>query len=160
LINTKAAEVATSTAAMVAAVVKCKEDAFDAFTAAKEAAKTERNAKLTAIENLKTAPKADFTDGGRCEKSFAKPGKRNEKTCRGSENLCCGAATGTAPNGATMTMEICQDKTKESYSYVGPRLPMATVLPAAVDLPFKCIQGAKKLAAAATAAAAAVYMLA
>lgn len=144
---------------MVAAVVKCKEDQFDLFTAAMAKAKTDRAANLATIEKLITGKKADFTDGGRCEKTFAKPGKRNEKTCR-DEKLCCGAATGTAPNGATMVMEVCQDKTKETYSYVGPRLPMATTLPAAVDLPFKCIQGAKKLAAAATAAAAAVYMLA
>lgn len=148
---------------MVAAVVKCKEDSFDKYTEVKNLAIKDRDAKLIAVEKLIKAPIPEFTDGGRCEKTYAKGGKRNEKTCRGGsadKPLCCGAATGTAINGATMIIEICQEKTKETYSYVGPRAPMATTLPAAVDLPFKCIQGAKKLAAAATAAAAAVYMLA
>jgi hypothetical protein len=37
---------------------------------------------------------------------------------------------------------------------------MATVMPAPLEVGFTCIEGAKKLAAAASALAAAVYMLA
>jgi len=59
-----------------------------------------------------------------------------------------------------MTVETCQAEGSESYEYVPPRAPMATAAPTAETVDFVCITGAKKLAAAASALATAVYMLA
>jgi len=82
---------------------------------------------------------------------------RGETTC--NENLCCGAAS--VPVGeAVMTIETCQSSDTTTYSYVPPRGPMETTAPAADTFPFVCIEGAQKLAAAASALATAVYMLA
>ena len=64
-------------------------------------------------------------------------------------------------NAAWRTIETCQSEEEGTmYSYQPPRAPMATTMPTKVDYPFTCIEGAKKLAAAASAVAAAVYMLA
>lgn len=145
---------------MLKAVVACKSAEYDNFRTALAKAQADRDAKIEAIKKLDTAPKARGSDGGRCEKPMTNGDWARRGKCADPEKLCCGAATGTAPNGATMTIEICQDKTKETYSYVGPRAPMATALPAAVDLPFKCIGGAKQLAGAAAALIASVYMMA
>jgi hypothetical protein len=59
-----------------------------------------------------------------------------------------------------MTIETCQSSDTTTYSYVPPRGPMETTAPAADTFPFVCIEGAQKLAAAASALATAVYMLA
>jgi len=59
-----------------------------------------------------------------------------------------------------MTIETCQAVDTTTYDYVPPRGPMATAAPAAETVDFVCIEGAKKLAAAASALATAVYMLA
>jgi hypothetical protein len=66
-------------------------------------------------------------------------------------------------NGAWMTIETCgavADSGQEKYMYQPPRAPMATTFPTKKAYLFTCIQGAQKLAAAASALAAAVYMLA
>jgi len=68
--------------------------------------------------------------------------------------------SGTTANAAWRTIETCQLETADSYSYQPPRAPMATTMPATESANFTCIEGAKKLAAAASAVAAAVYMLA
>merc|ERR1711862_717223 len=117
----------------------------------------------TAMENKPSKGMA----GWRCEKALSngtnRP-KRGEQTC--AEGLCCGAARvwmaagdGVA-DAAWRTIETCQTETDSSYMYQPPRAPMATALPDPVSVPFTCIEGAKKLAAAASAVAAAVYMLA
>jgi hypothetical protein len=59
-----------------------------------------------------------------------------------------------------MTVETCQAVGTTTYDYVPARAPMATTAPTAVSYDFVCIEGAKKLAAAASALATAVYMLA
>lgn len=83
--------------------------------------------------------------------------RRNEATC--AEGLCCGAAKIPVGN-AVMTIETCQTVGTTEYSYAVPRAPMATTAPTGTNMPFTCIDGAQKLAAAASALAAAVYMLA
>merc|ERR1711862_512152 len=83
--------------------------------------------------------------------------KRNAETICDT-GLCCGAAR--IPVGkAVMTIETC-GTAGTKYEYTPPRGPMATAWPTAKDYPFTCIEGAKNLAAAASALAAAVYMLA
>jgi len=107
--------------------------------------------------------------GARCEKALSngtgRP-KRGDMTCGGEESgLCCGAArvwmdSGEEANAGWRTIETCQSIEAATYDYQPPRAPMATTMPATVSVPFTCIEGAKKLAAAASAVAAAVYMLA
>lgn len=109
---------------------------------------------------------APGTAGARCEKALSngtwRPA-RGEQAC--DEGLCCGAArvwmtSGATADAAWRTIETCQLETVTSYDYQGPRAPMATTMPTKVSVDFACIEGAHKLAAAASAVAAAVYMLA
>jgi hypothetical protein len=58
-----------------------------------------------------------------------------------------------------MIIETCQPLETETWSYEPPRLPMQVVQGAGEDVAFKCIEGAQKLAAAASAMLA-MYMLA
>lgn len=164
LIDAKQKEVDTATATHLAAIVKCKENQYDAYRKTLATAEAKRKTDLAAIEKLVDAakdakPKAGAT-GARCEKAMSngtfRP-KRGEKVCTAATD-CCGAAKG-AMGGATMTIETCQPKTTTKYKYQPPRAPMATAWPAKVEWPFVCIDGASKLAAAASALAAA-YMLA
>lgn len=120
------------------------------------------------------------TVGARCEKALSngtfRPA-RGETTCKGTEEapLCCGAsrvwmaagvsadqAAGVVAQADAMwrTIETCGPADATTYDYQPARAPMATTMPAKVSVGFTCIEGAKKLAAAASAVAAAVYMLA
>jgi len=155
-------KVNTATAEHLAAIVACKEAAYDTYAAALAAAQAARAKNISDIEKLVDAQvkPAPGTANARCEKAMSngtfRP-RRDEKTC--AEGLCCGAAK--IPVGkAVMIIETCQTKTATTYSYAKPRAPMATSMPTGTDYPFTCIEGAKKLAAAASALAAAVYMLA
>jgi len=113
---------------------------------------------------------APGTAGARCEKALSngtfRPKRGPANSCGGEESgLCCGAArvwmeSGTTADAAWRTIETCQLETALTYAYQPPRAPMATTMPAKVTVDFTCIEGAKKLAAAASAVAAAVYMLA
>jgi len=132
----------------------------------------QRAADLVTIKALVKANEASRpapgTIGARCEKSLSngtwRPA-RGELTC-GSEENCCGASriwmsvgAGVA-DAAWRTIETCQTIETTSYSYQPPRAPMATTMPTPVAAGFTCIEGAKTLAAAASAVASAVYMLA
>merc|ERR1719321_1172554 len=119
--------------------------------------------KLLETELVKPAP---GTAGARCEKALSngtyRPA-RGELTC--SEGLCCGSArvwmeSGTTADAGWLTIESCQALDATSYSYQPARAPMATAMPTKISADFACIEGAKALAAAASAVAAAVYMLA
>lgn len=59
-----------------------------------------------------------------------------------------------------MTIETCQTKTDKKYAYIAPRMPMDVKWAAAAAVPFDCISGAQKLVTAASALAAAAYMMA
>lgn len=83
--------------------------------------------------------------------------RRDEATC--ATGLCCGAAK-IDVGSAVMTIETCETEATKEVSYAPPRAPMATTAPAGTMKPWTCISGAQKLAAAASALAAAVYMLA
>jgi len=162
LIDAAQVTVKAAFAKHLAAVVACKETAYDKYSATLATAEATRKTNITAIEKLiddRVVP-AKGAAGARCEKAISngtwRP-KRDDKTC--ATGLCCGAAK--IPVGkATMIIETCQTKTATTYGYVAPRAPMATTIPTAVDYPFMCIQGAQKLAAAASAVAAALYMMA
>lgn len=164
LIAADKAKVAVATAAHLAAIVDCKEAEYDKYAAALAAAEATRASNITKIEGLVdaaiAAKPAAGAKGARCEKAMSngtfRP-RRDEATC--AEGLCCGAAK--IPVGkAVMIIETCQAKDASTYSYALPRAPMATTMPTGTDYPFTCIEGAQKLAAAASALAAAVYMLA
>lgn len=71
-----------------------------------------------------------------------------------------GAGAG-ASDAAWRTIESCQPVEGDMmYEYQPPRQAMATELPPKEKYAYMCIEGAKQLAAAASALAAAVYMLA
>lgn len=93
--------------ALLAAVVACKSAQYDKFRSVLAAAVTDREQKLVAIQKLIKAPIAMGKDGGRCEKPMTNGDWARRGKCEDPEKMCCGAATGTAPNGATMTLEVC-----------------------------------------------------
>jgi len=157
-------EVEDALAVHLAAIVACKVENYDDYMETLQLAQQQREDDLDEILALVTeaeenAPAAGAA-GSRCEKALSngtfRPA-RGETTC--NESLCCGAAR--IPMGEVMmTIETCQAEGTTSYEYVPPRAPMATSAPAAETVDFVCIDGAKKLAAAASALATAVYMLA
>jgi len=74
--------------------------------------------------------------------------------------LCCGAAQRFLKDGTKLSIETCQLATTTTYTYY-PALPEgAVVAPTPETWRFQCISAAQKLAAAATAALAAGYMMA
>jgi len=74
--------------------------------------------------------------------------------------LCCGAAQRFLKDGTKMVVETCQLKTANTYTYYPIMAATANVAPTAETWRFQCISAAHKLAAAATAALAAGYMMA
>jgi len=59
-----------------------------------------------------------------------------------------------------MIIETCQAEATTEFNWAPARAPMAINMPSTDPYPFTCIDGAQKLAAAASALAAGVYMLA
>jgi hypothetical protein len=165
------AEVAVTNAqdALDAAVLACQIKAYDAYRTTLETAMVQRADDLKTIKALMATElkvPAPGSAGARCEKALSngtyRPA-RGELTC--AEGLCCGAArvwmeAGTTEDAAWRTIETCQSAEATSYEFQPARAPMATTMPAKIAVDFACIEGAKKLAAAASAVAAAVYMLA
>jgi len=122
-------------------------------------ARKEKIAKIVKLLDDRASPKKGAA-GWRCEKALSNGTfrkARNEKTC--AEGLCCGAAKITEGN-LVMTIETCQTKASTKYEYTKPRTPLATTWTKVADVPFSCISGAQKLVSAASALAAAVYMMA
>lgn len=152
-----------------AAVLACQIAAYDRYRTTLEAEMVQRAEDLKTIKALletELVEPAPGTAGARCEKALSngtyRPA-RGETTC--AQGLCCGAArvwmeSGTTADAGWRTIETCQLLDATSYSYQPPRAPMATTSPQKISVDFACIEGAKKLAAAASAVAAAVYMLA
>jgi len=152
-------------AAHVKAIVECKVENYNLYKDALDSAVGERATDLKTILALVTkaeeAAPARGAAGARCEKALSngtfRPA-RGDTTC--NEGLCCGAAQIPDSKNVVMTIETCQAVGTTSYDYAPARAPMATKAPAAKSYDFVCIEGAKKLAAAASALATAVYMLA
>jgi hypothetical protein len=74
--------------------------------------------------------------------------------------LCCGAAQRFLKDGTKLSIETCQLATASTYTYYPAIDDGALVAPTAETWRFQCISAAQKLAAAATAALAAGYMMA
>lgn len=150
--------------------LSCQIKAYDAYRTTLEAEIVQRNKDLKTIKALietELTRKAPGTVGARCEKALSngtfRP-KRTEVDC-GGEGFCCGAArvwmnVGAAVDAGWRTIETCQTAETKTYNYQPARAPMALEMPTTIQAAFTCIEGAKKLAAAASAVAAAVYMLA
>lgn len=172
-VNAAKGEVEAAQTALDDAVTACQVAQFDKYRETLEGAMIQRNKDLAAIKELikaaDAAKPAAGTAGARCEKALSngtwRP-KRGEETC--AEGLCCGASrvwmdagagTGSV-NAAWRTIETCQSEEATTYMYQPMRAPMAVEMPDKTEVSFTCIQGAKTLAAAASAVAAAVYMLA
>jgi len=148
----------------LAAIMKCQGLEYDKFDKGLKKRIQARATKLSDIETLldkaiTDAPKKG-KKGWRCEKALSngtfRP-KRGEKTC--DATLCCGAGKYRKDN-LVITVETCQAAADKTYNYQPPRAPLATSAPKVISVPFACITGANKLAAAASALAAAVYMMA
>jgi hypothetical protein len=149
----------------------CKVAQYDLYHASLKGRETTRTQDLEKIKKLlaDTVAPARGAAGARCEKALSngtfRPA-RSATTCTAAAGkvACCGAARipipGADAGAGWMTVETCGTADQKTYSYTPPRKPMATTNPTAVDYAFTCIQGARKLAAAASALAAAVYMLA
>jgi len=130
----------------------------------------QRGKDLVAIKALITTELTRIVtgdEGSRCEKALSngnwRPERKEESVC--VSGLCCGAAriwmeAGTTKDAAWRTIETCQPSGATKYKYQPPRAPMATTAPAKVEVNFACIEGAQRLAVAASAMAAAVFMLA
>jgi len=179
-----AATQAADKAKHLAAIVACKEAKFDQYAAALQSAKAARTAAITTIEGIVDAAEAKRpaagAAGARCEKAPSNGTRRParaETTC--ATGLCCGAASGALTTGGrataagalvagsavtqattTVTIETCQLAAATEYAFRPPRAPLATAEPAEVAWAFACIEGAQKLAAAASALATAAYILA
>jgi hypothetical protein len=152
-----------------AAVTKCMNTKYESYKTTMSQAVAQQKTDIQTIKALldaKVTPAAGAT-GARCEKGLSQGNGRAARAqpCT-AETDCCGAAKGPVVPVATwadaplMTIEICQASSAKTYSYVAPRAPMATTEPAGTDWPFACIDGASKLAAAATALATTAYMMA
>jgi len=77
------------------------------------------------------------------------------------EGFCCGAAQKFLKDGTKLSIETCQAELGvHTYQYYPPLPAGAIVEPTPETWRFQCISGAKNLAAAATAALAATYMMA
>jgi len=157
--NCKAAGYKAAQAALVALTAKTKED---------KAAYADLEKTYTSFK-IKKPVEADVTAGKPmaadtdCSIVVKDGAAQARPTC--AEGLCCGAATKFLRDGTKLSIETCQTATALTYTYYPP-LPAATVKPMATKAPasetwrFVCISGAKSLAATATAALAAAYVLA
>lgn len=146
---------------------KCKEAEYETFRISLAQAAASRIGTLEAIKRIKADPVvARGATGGRCEKPLSNGDFVRRGACKEPSD-CCGAARGTAPNGATMTIEVCQNRRvagsgapTTTYLYRPPRAPLATTLPDKVEWPWACIDGASQLAGATVALIASAYMMA
>jgi hypothetical protein len=155
---------------LAAGTVKCQVAQYDKYRDTLEKAMIQRGKDLATIKGLITTELTRIVTGdagSRCEKALSngnwRPERNEETVC--VTGLCCGAAriwmeSGTTKDAAWRTIETCQPSGTGAYSYQPPRAPMATTLPTKVIAKFACIEGAQRLAVAASAMAAAAFMLA
>jgi len=153
------------------AIQACKVAAFERAQEAREkaievaAAVAGKVAEVKAAYTDQSAFPTDGSVGTLC--NFPKVGADEAQTPRpecaeGAEGapLCCGAAQTFLKDGTKLTIETCQLASATTYKYF-PALPDdAIVAPTPETWRFQCISAAQKLAAAATAALAAGYMMA
>jgi len=136
-------------------VLACKATKLQAFYDALGKARTDRVTNLEAIVKAETAEAASVK---RCEKAWYHPrGDITKAPLKCAATDCCGAAKGKVGGaGAVLTVELCQPKATESWTYVKPRDPMSTKAHTDASrkestvFVFRCIEGAQMFAASAT----------
>ena len=160
---------------MEAAKQACKVAAFDMAQANMEEAKAFQDQKVIDAAAVKKAydAKAAFPTGG-AEGALCHYPKIGEDEAQGprppcseegaggdpEKPLCCGAAQRFLKDGTKLSIETCQQVGTNTYTYY-PALPDGAIVePEPETWRFQCISAAQKLAAAATAALAAGYMMA
>jgi hypothetical protein len=152
-----------------AAKEACKVRGFDMAQEARKkaqevaAAKAEKVASIKSTYDAKAAFPPDGVVGSLCHKPKPVEGEAQAarpECAEQEEPLCCGAAQRFLKDGTKLSIETCQLATATTYTYY-PALPAdALVEPTTETWRFQCISAAQKLAAAATAALAAGYMMA
>jgi hypothetical protein len=165
------AKISTAETVLEGAINACKVAAFERAQEAREkaievaAAVADKVAEVKLQYTDQSAFPSDGSVGSLC--NFGKPDSDGISTDRvpcaeGAEGapLCCGAAQTFLKDGTKLTIETCQLASATTYKYF-PALPNdAIVAPTPETWRFQCISAAQKLAAAATAALAAGYMMA
>jgi hypothetical protein len=124
-----------------------------------DAAKAKVAADYKAKAAMPAAATSDVTAGGLCTWDDA---TKKRPTCKEDKAapLCCGAAQRFLKDGTKLTVETCQLATATTYTYYPVMATGAAKAPTPETWRFQCISAAHKLAAAATAALAAGYMMA
>jgi len=173
LMDMKAAQGARLLAAKQACKVKGFEDAQEALAVA-QAIQEKRDETIAEVQAeyalVATFPAVDAETGLAPAGALCNYGVPDENgivadrpTCFSEEEdvvLCCGAAQRFLKDGTKLSIETCQPADRTTYTYY-PALPVdAVVMPTPETWRFQCISAAQKLAAAATAALAAGYMMA
>jgi len=99
--------------------------------------------------------------GGLCTYDTVKKARTPcAKGATDADTLCCGAAQRFLKDGTKLVVETCQLATATTYLYYPEMKDGALKAPTPETWRFQCISAAQKLAAAATAALAAGYMMA
>jgi len=168
--NTSA--ITAATAAEVVAVSTCKargykqaQDTLKAITAKETADAATAATVKTAYDKLVAASRPAAVEAGSpagadCAYPAAAADGTQAARPKCAAELCCGAANKYLKDGSKLTIETCQALTATSYTYYPQLKAGATVAPATEQWRFSCISGAKNLAATATAALAAAYLMA
>lgn len=148
------------------ATATCKEAGYAVAQAAEAKRSADATKRLQDVASVKTAydaakPKAvtGGAQGTLCGYPTPNADDRGTRpTC--NDGLCCGAANKILLDGTKLTVESCQPEAATTYTF-WPELPAgATVRPQAQTWRFYCISGAQQIAAAATTAMAAAYLMA
>lgn len=157
-----------ATEARDASIASCKGDGYDRAQVAL-AAKLDKTAEEDVIieevkdeYDLESAMPNDGTAGTLCNfpvRTSLDEDVGDRPIC--NEGLCCGAAQKFMKDGTKLAIETCQTlEGTRTYQYYPPLPARAVVAPAVETWRFQCISGAQKLAAAASAALVASYMMA
>lgn len=149
-----------------AAIAQCKATGYAVAQSAEvlaAAADKQRIADVAAAKAAYEKAKPKAVEGGAAGTPCPYPtpnadDKGTRPTC--NDELCCGAADKILLDGTKLTVETCQPLATTTFTF-WPDLPTgATVAPKAQTWRFYCISGAKQIAAAATTAMAAAYLMA
>lgn len=169
---TNASDITAATASETKAVSTCKargykqaQDTLKSITAKETTDAATAATVKTAYDKLVAASRpAAVAEGSPAGADCAYPaaGADGAQAARPkcAAELCCGAANKYLKDGSKLTVETCQALTTTSYTYYPQLKAGATVAPTTEQWRFSCISGAKNLAATATAALAAAYLMA
>jgi len=161
------AAIVKATGGLAAAVAACKGAGYaKAQTAIKNLEAKRAADKLSATTVAtdyakKTKQPVDGEANMFCNFPAAKADGTQDPRPKCKDGNCCGAAQKFLRDGTKLSVETCQKATGvHTYTYYPPLPANAIVEPTPETWRFQCISGAQKLAAAATAALAASYMMA